>query len=272
MSFIYKPPTEWIAPDSFPTEQLCQAKEIAIDLETRDPNLKQLGPGYIRGDGEVVGVSFAIDGYADYFPFGHEAGFNFSKKKVLEFTKKICATNSDKIFHNATYDVGWLAKEGITVNGRIIDTMIVAPLIDENQYWYTLNALGREYINEGKTEADLNAAAEEWGLDPKAEMWRLPSAYVGTYATQDAALTLKLWNHFKVLLEEQNLWNIFDLEIDVLPVVLAMKQKGVRVDIERAESLKVELIKREKQIIQKIKKESGVPEVQLHTVLLLILY
>ena len=225
MSFIYKPPTEWIAPDSFPTEQLCQAKEIAIDLETRDPNLKQLGPGYIRGDGEVVGVSFAIDGYADYFPFGHEAGFNFSKKKVLDFTKKICATNSDKIFHNATYDIGWLAKEGITVSGRIIDTMIVAPLIDENQYWYTLNALGREYINEGKTEADLNAAAEEWGLDPKAEMWRLPSAYVGTYATQDAALTLKLWNHFKVLLEEQNLWNIFDLEIDVLPVVLAMKQK-----------------------------------------------
>ena len=45
MSFVYKPPTEWIPPDSFPTEKLCQAKEIAIDLETRDPNLKELGPG-----------------------------------------------------------------------------------------------------------------------------------------------------------------------------------------------------------------------------------
>ncbi|SVD11535.1 uncharacterized protein METZ01_LOCUS364389, partial [marine metagenome] len=149
------------------------------------------------------------------------------------------------------------------VNGRIIDTMIVAPLIDENQYWYTLNALGREYVNEGKTEADLNEAAAEWGLDPKADLWRLPSAFVGTYATQDAALTLKLWNHFKILLEEQNLWNIFDLEISVLPVILAMKQKGVRVDLERAETLKKELIKREKNLIQKIKKESGVPEVQL---------
>ena len=50
MSFVYRPPTEWIAPDSFPTEKLCQAKEIAIDLETRDPNLKEMGPGYIRGD------------------------------------------------------------------------------------------------------------------------------------------------------------------------------------------------------------------------------
>ena len=94
MSFVYKPPTEWIPPDSFPTERLCQATEIAIDLETKDPNLKELGPGYIRGDGEVVGISFAIDGYEDYFPFAHEQGFNFSKKKVLEFTKKICATNS----------------------------------------------------------------------------------------------------------------------------------------------------------------------------------
>ena len=263
MSFVYKPPTEWIAPDSFPTEKLCKAKEIAIDIETRDPKLKELGPGYIRRDGEMVGISFAIDGYENYFPFGHEAGFNFSKKKVLEFTKKICATNSDKIFHNATYDVGWLTNENIPVNGRIIDTMVVAPLINENQYWYTLNALGREYVNEGKTEADLNEAAAEWGLDPKADLWRLPSAFVGTYATQDAALTLKLWNHFKILLEEQNLWNIFNLEINVLPVILEMKQKGVRVDLERAEYLKKELIKREKRIVQKIKKESGVPEVQL---------
>ena len=263
MSFVYKPPTEWIAPDVFPTELLCQAKEIAIDLETRDPNLKELGPGYIRGDGEAVGISFAIDGYEDYFPFAHESGFNFSKKKVLEFTKKICATDSDKIFHNSTYDVGWLTHHGIPVNGRIIDTMIVAPLIDENQFWFSLNALGREYINEGKSEGELSAAAEEWGLDPKADMWRLPSAYVGTYATQDAALTLKLWNHFKILLEEQNLWNIFDLETRVLPVVLAMKQQGVRVDVQRAESLKAELVRREKKIVQQIKKESGVAEVQL---------
>ena len=106
MSFVYKPPTEWIAPDVFPTELLCQAKEIAIDLETRDPHLKELGPGYIRGDGEAVGISFAVDGYENYFPFAHESGFNFSKKKVLEFTRKICATNSDKIFHNSTNHIG----------------------------------------------------------------------------------------------------------------------------------------------------------------------
>jgi len=263
MSFVYKPPTEWTPPDSFPTQILKNAKEIAVDLETRDPNLKSLGPGYIRGDGEVVGVSIACEGFADYFPFAHEAGFNFPKKRVLDFVKDVISEQQDKVFHNASYDVGWLKNEGITVQGRIIDTMVVAPLIDENQFWYSLNALGRQYVNEGKTEGELIQAAEEWGLDPKAEMWRLPSAYVGTYATQDAALTLKLWNRFKTLLEEQNLWNIFELEMNVLPIILDMKQRGVRVDVERAEVLKKKLITREKKVLQRIKKESGVKEIQL---------
>ena len=182
---------------------------------------------------------------------------------MLDFVRDVVSEQQDKVFHNASYDVGWLKNEGITVQGRIIDTMVVAPLIDENQFWYSLNALGRQYINEGKTEGELIQAAEEWGLDPKAEMWRLPSTYVGTYATQDAALTLKLWNRFKVLLEEQNLWNIFELEMNVLPIILDMKQRGVRVDVERAETLKKKLITREKKVLQAIKKESGVKEVQL---------
>ena len=263
MSFVYKPPTEWTPPDTFPTQLLKDADEIAIDLETKDPNLKELGPGYIRGDGEAVGVSIACEGFADYFPFAHESGFNFPKKRVLEFVRDVVSEQQDKVFHNATYDVGWLKNEGIDVQGKIIDTMIVAPLINENMYWYTLNSLGQEYLQEGKSEAELRQAAEEWGLDPKAEMWRLPSAYVGTYATQDAALTLKLWNRFKGLLEEQNLWNVFELEMSVLPVVLDMKQRGVRVDVERAAILKKKLIAREKKIVREIIKESGVKEVQL---------
>ena len=91
-----------------------------------------------------MGISVACDGVEGYFPCSHESGFNFPKNKVISFAKKVCASNSDKIFHNASYDMGWLGSEGIKVNGRIIDTMVVAPLIDENQYWYTLNALGRE--------------------------------------------------------------------------------------------------------------------------------
>ena len=259
----FKPATEWIAPDVFPTELLVNAKQIAIDTETRDPNLTSIGPGYIRGDGEVVGISVACDGFEGYFPFGHETGFNFPKNKVVDFFKKVCASDNTKVFHNAPYDIGWLRTLGIKVNGKIVDTMIVAPLIDENQFYYSLNGLGREYLNEGKTEAELNAAAAEWGLDPKAEMWRLPSAYVGTYATQDAVLTLKLWDYFKVELEKQNLWNVFDLEMELLPIIIEMKRVGVRVDLERAEKIKKELITKEKNLIKSIQDQSGVKDLQL---------
>jgi len=259
----FKPATEWIAPDVFPTELLVNAKQIAIDTETRDPNLTSIGPGYIRGDGEVVGISVACDGFEGYFPFGHETGFNFPKNKVVDFFKKVCASDNTKVFHNAPYDIGWLRTLGIEVKGKIVDTMIVAPLIDENQFYYSLNGLGREYLNEGKTEAELNAAAAEWGLDPKAEMWRLPSAYVGTYATQDAVLTLKLWDYFKVELEKQNLWNVFDLEMELLPIIIEMKRVGVRVDLERAEKIKKELITKEKNLIKSIQDQSGVKDLQL---------
>ena len=259
----FKPATEWIAPDVFPTELLVNAKQIAIDTETRDPNLTSIGPGYIRGDGEVVGISVACDGFEGYFPFGHESGFNFPKNKVVDFFKKVCASDNTKVFHNAPYDIGWLRTLGIEVKGKIVDTMIVAPLIDENQFYYSLNGLGREYLNEGKTEAELNAAAAEWGLDPKAEMWRLPSAYVGTYATQDAVLTLKLWDYFKVELEKQNLWNVFDLEMELLPIIIEMKRVGVRVDLERAEKIKKELVTKEKNLIKSIQDQSGVKDLQL---------
>ena len=260
---VFQPPTEWIPPDTFPTQRLKEAKEIAIDLETRDPNLKTLGPGYIRGDGEIVGISVACEGYAEYFPFAHEAGYNLAKNRVIEFIKEICELPCDKIFHNAMYDVGWLRSEDIKPKGKIIDTLITAPLINENMYWYTLNSLGQEYLQEGKSETELKQAAEEWGLDPKAEMWRLPSAYVGTYAKQDAALTLKLWNHFKILLEEQNLWNIFELETSLFPVLFNMKCRGVRVNLEQADLLKQQLVKEELKIIKGIEKESGIEEVRI---------
>ena len=93
----FKPATEWIAPDVFPTELLINAKQIAIDTETRDPNLTSIGPGYIRGDGEVVGISVACDGFEGYFPFGHETGFNFPKNKVVDIAHSflsLCLINS----------------------------------------------------------------------------------------------------------------------------------------------------------------------------------
>ena len=250
------PHTEWVMPTEFP--DLRDAEEIAIDLETRDPDLKSKGSGSIIGNGEVVGIAVAVDGYKGYFPIAHEQGPNLDRKKTLEWFKDICASPATKIFHNAMYDVCWIRNLGIKINGLIIDTMIAASIIDENRYNYTLNALSWVYLNKGKNESLLNQAAKERGLDPKADMWKLPASEVGAYAEQDAVLTLELWKHLKRIIVEEDLQNIFTLETDLFPCLVDMRHLGVRVDIEKANQLKTALAAKEQNLLQQIKIESGV--------------
>ena len=221
--------TEWDCPEEFPN--LSDAKFIAIDLETKDPDLKAKGSGAIQGHGEIVGIAVAVEGWSGYYPIAHEGGGNMDKRIVLEWFKKVCATDAVKIFHNAMYDVCWIKAYDIPINGHIIDTMVMASLIDENRLWYSLNSVSFDYLGEVKNEKALKEAAESWGIDPKKEMYKLPAMYVGSYAEKDAELTLEL---FKVLSREitkQNLTNIFDLETQLFPCLIDMKFKGVCVSM-----------------------------------------
>ena len=185
------PETEWLMPTEYP--DLRSYPEIAIDLETRDPELKSKGSGSVIGVGEIVGFAVAVEGYKGYFPIAHEQGPNMDRKKTIEWFKDICESPATKIFHNAMYDVCWIRKLGIKINGLILDTMIASSLIDENRFSYTLNTLSWHHLSKGKNEKKLIDAAKERGLDPKADMWRLPAMEVGAYAEQDASLTLELW-------------------------------------------------------------------------------
>jgi len=250
--------TEWVPVEVLPSTP-DGIKEIAIDLETKDPRLRSHGPGWPTGNGNVVGIAIAYEGFNSYFPFGHEGGGNLDKGHIKKwFTREIAKYPADKIFHNAAYDVGWLRRMGIEMEGRLIDTMLAAPLIDENRRYYSLNSVCYDYLGEMKSEAALREAASAWGIDPKAEMYKLPAAYVGEYAEADARLTLDLWQHFKALLSQEDLWQIFDLESEVLPLCIDMTWNGVRIDLDRAEKLKQKLLRETKVILSKIKKETGV--------------
>jgi len=54
-NLIFKPETEWVKPTEFP--DLTDRPEIAIDLETQDPDLKSKGSGSVIKNGKVVGIS-----------------------------------------------------------------------------------------------------------------------------------------------------------------------------------------------------------------------
>ena len=252
---MFKAQTEWVCPETFP--DLKEHKHIAIDLETRDPNLKSKGSGSLVGEGEIIGVAVAVEGWSGYFPFAHREG-NLPKQKVLEWTKEICALPATKIFHNAMYDVCWLRAYGIEIKGHIIDTMVMAALVDENRYSYSLNSLCYNLLGEVKDESLLTTAAEKAGADPKAEMYKLPAMYVGAYAEKDAELTLKLIKHLSTEIRNENLIEVFDLETRLFPCLIDMKFKGVRVDVERAHLLKNKLSEEEERLLLRVKKETEI--------------
>jgi len=248
---------DWNIPPEYP--DLTGYKDVAVDLETYDPNIKTLGPGWARKDGHIIGIAVAAGEYKGYFPIRHENSHNLDPKFTLKWLKKQMAVpDMNVIMHNATYDAGWMRAEGIEIQGRIIDTMITGALVDENRWSFGLDAMARDYAGIRKDEKLLKAAAKAWGIDPKAEMWQLPPMYVGAYAERDAVATLKLWQALKVELEDQELWGIWGIETDLIPCLLDMRTKGVRVDLDKADKNKKLIRNKVKEFRHSLKKASGV--------------
>ena len=251
-------PTEWVEPSEFP--EFKDAKEIAIDLETKDINLMSRGPGSAIGDGFIAGISVAVDGWKGYYPIAHEGGGNMDRSKVLNWFTALLKNDATKIFHNALYDVCWIKHTlpKVSINGRIVDTMMAAGIVNENRMKYDLNSLCRDYLGEGKSEGALREAAKKLNLDPKSEMYKLPAISVGEYAEKDADLTLRLWKQLKVELHREDCESIFDLETQLFPCIVEMKMKGVRVSEETATKHKKTLITLEKKLLSEVHKETGI--------------
>lgn len=252
---MFQRPSEWVPPASFP--DLSAATEIAIDLETCDPHMESMGPGWPRKDGYIVGYAVAVDGWKGYFPIAHQGGGNLDKRIVERWMKKVLELPCDKVMHNAAYDLGWLRASGFTVNGTVYDTMLAAPLIDENRYSYALNSISFDYLKEVKSEQGLKDAASDFGVHAKKELWKLPAMYVGDYAEQDAALTLKLWHHLKTLIKKEEVESIFNIETELLPILIDLTFQGIRFDRPKCEQLIDEFKRKELEHIQQIKSLSG---------------
>jgi len=247
---------DWNIPTEYP--DLTGYKEVAVDLETKDPNLVTLGPGWARNDGHIIGIAVAAGEYKGYFPIRHENGHNLDPRITMKWLKKqLSVPEMDVIMHNATYDAGWLRAEGVEIKGRIIDTMVTGALVDENRWTFSLDSLARDYAGIRKDEKLLKAAALERGLNPKSEMYKLPPKFVGGYAEMDAVATLELWRALKVHLDKDELWDVWNLEIGLIPCMLDMRTKGVRVDLDKAEVNKKALREQSKHLRGLLEKEAG---------------
>ena len=253
---MFAPESNWSIPDIFP--KFADDERIAVDLETYDPHLLTSGPGWATGRGHIVGVGVATKDWKGYFPMRHEGGGNLDEAVVLRWVKNtLSSSKREVIFHNALYDVGWLRREGVEVKGEILDTMFAAPIVDENRYSYSLDSLGQTYCGEKKDESLLQDAALAWGINPKSEMYKLNSKYVGPYGEQDAALTLKVYHKLREQLKEQDLESIYSLECKLIPLLIEMRWRGVRVDEEKADTISKDLSQKEQKLLLEIKRKYG---------------
>jgi|TARA_R110002167_G_scaffold55830_2_gene158544 DNA polymerase I-like protein with 3'-5' exonuclease and polymerase domains len=243
---LFDPKTKWIAPEVLPDFDNVEA--IAIDLETCDLDLKNNGPGWPWKGGHVAGVALCFkkgkEFETHYLPIGHQLGQNLDKSLVRRYLQNLCKTNIPKVFHNALYDVGWLRTEGITViNGELFDTMSGAALLDENRKSYSLDNIGKSWLNIGKDETLLKEAGAAYSIiNIKKDMWKLPPKFVGPYAEQDTLVTLKLWEYEKPRLTKDNLDKLMELEMSIIPLLIEMRSKGIRVDIDKTQQTRKKLL------------------------------
>lgn len=224
----------WRAPTGFPELSGTQV----WDLECWDPNLMERGPGWRPGgEGYVAGFSVTTADYTGYYPIRHPGGLNFPVDQTKNWVRAQLKRPGPKIFASAQYDVGWLAREGLEVNPlEIHDVLLQAPLLDEFRRSYSLNSLGLDYEQEKKDERLLHEALARAGFGTShAGIAKVPANCVGDYAEQDSRLTFKLWRRFNDMLVAEELGPVYELERSLVAVLIAMRMRGVPVNVRRAE-------------------------------------
>jgi DNA polymerase I-like protein with 3'-5' exonuclease and polymerase domains len=239
-----------------------EARRVAIDLETKDETLKSLGIG-VRHGGYPVGISFAIeDGPAFYLPVRHASGGNLPPSHVWDYLRDQARDFSGEIVGaNLPYDLDYLAEQGVWFGNAswFRDVLIAAPLLDELQYRYDLEGVAKRAGITGKAEDGLQLAAASYGIGKvKAGLWRLPAKHVAEYAIQDVRLPLELLRLQEATIEKEGLQKVWDLESSVLPVLLKMRRRGVRIDTAKLERIEAWALREEMNALADVRRLSGV--------------
>lgn len=246
--------TGWRTPD-FPN--LSAARVLGVDTETYDPELKTAGPGWARGSGHIVGVSIAVqDGTSWYFPMRHglpvdggpcllgseHTRMNMNPDTVLRWLNEQLGTNIPKVGANLIYDVGWLRHEGVGIKGPFYDIQYAEALLNSETPDVSLESLAQKYLGQGKVTEELYEWLAAWNgkkadSEQRKYMYITPPTLAGPYAESDASLPIKILNKQWPLLEKRGVLDLFKMECDLTEVLVAMRQKGAPVNLDKAEKL-----------------------------------
>lgn len=255
------PVTNWVKPTEPPN--LAGATVISFDTETKDKTLNDEGPGWARGKAHLVGVSIgAKDSLGNrgawYFPLRHEVQpeDNLDPRHVLPWLDSVLNTSVDKIGANLTYDIGNLAVEGVRVSGKLNEVQFAEPLIDQDAF-VALEVLGQKYLGYGKAADELKAWCKQAYPNTLERYWRsdihrTPPNLCAKYAISDATLPIDVFEKQYPILLAENLFNVYRLECDLIPLMVAMRFEGISVDVAKANRLIEEIERDTKELYAKL--------------------
>jgi DNA polymerase-1 len=203
-------------------------EEFALDLEAtgRDP---------LRDS--IVGFALCNEKEkAYYIPVGHESGEQLAKQAVLEMLRPVFGNrDAGKIGHNLKYDIMLLGRAGVSVSGKLFDTMIAAYLLNPNKPNHNLDEVSFEYLGKRKT-----SFAEV--LKKRRSFAEVAIDEAAPYAAEDAALSYELKDLLFKRLAENDLDKIyFEIEMPLMLVLADMEEAGVKVDATLLNALSKEL-------------------------------
>lgn len=241
---LFPPVCDWKPPRVADLVPFAGTKRVAYDVETFDPQLNKLGMGSLR-DGEIVGFSYAIEhGPRFYVPLAHRGGDNVEDKwQALGWLREQAAAfEGELVGANLQYDLCFSASAGVEFRNthRFRDVQIGEALIDELAMSYSLETLCKKYDLEPKDETALTEAARilcraKTKTDVKRAIAFLPGRYVGAYGEADADRPLAILRGQEELFQKENLWDAWELESRVIPALLAVRRRGIRVDFDHLE-------------------------------------
>lgn len=240
-------------PKSLPDlPSLCPKKPITIDLETEDRRIgDKKGPGDVTGEGRIVGIAIRQEKFRRYIPVDHPETANYRMADVAKWLNvELARPQQLKIGANILYDLGWLRNAGVEARGKFYDIQVAEPLIDENKRRYSLDSLSEKYLPEKqrKKSGELDAVVEMFlgralkkGERAQAYIHLLPASLVESYALGDVDSTFGVYKAQQEFLDQDELRNVLDLELRLIPLLLDMRWKGVRIDMRQAKKSALEL-------------------------------
>ncbi|MDR7210579.1 DNA polymerase I [Flavobacterium piscis] len=225
-------------------QNLLNQTSVCFDTETT---------GLDALNAELVGISFSYEkGKAFYVPFPESQ--EEAQVLINKFIPFFENENIEKIGQNLKYDLKILSNYGVTVKGKLFDTMIAHYLINPDMR-HNMDILAETYLKyspksietligkKGKNQISMrNVALEE----------------IKEYAAEDADVTLQLKEIFTNELDKTETKKLFDeIEIPLVSVLADMEREGIRLDVEFLSAMSKEMDIEIKSLEQKIYESAG---------------